>query len=270
MPFSLPSDTEQRAELLYTPNGQSLEFISFGYRNVLSDVLWFNAIGYFGKHFRSDQDYRWLYHMADIVTTLNPRATHVFEFASTMLSWEAGRPDQAVSLLGKAIKLNPDNWLYYYLRGFTNIFFLHKAEEAKEDFVAASRLPDAHPLVARLAAKSIATLTTPEAAIDFLKGTLSTTKDPDARKALEEKLKEAYLQIDLNLLTQALEIFRKSFGREPGELSELIAARIVLRLPLDPFGGQYYLDATTGRVRTTSNHKGISSFSKNGDTENGN
>ena len=250
-------DNRQSSEVLYLPNGKALNFLSFGYRNVLSNILWFNSISYFGRHFRSDQNYLWLFHMADLVTTLDPNALFAYEFVSTMLSWETNRPDQAVALLTKAIDHHPDNWRLYYLRGFTFMYFLREQENAQKDFIAASRRPSAPVFVARLASKVLVMQDNPEAAIDFLKGALMTMRDPGARSALEERLKEAYLEVDIKRLTQAVEIYRKQYNHPPDDINELVATGIVSTLPPDPFGGSYYIDVNTGGIRTTSNRKGI-------------
>jgi len=251
-------DEAQTSEVLYLPNGKALKFISFGYQNVLANVLWFNAISYFGKHYRSDQNYLWLFHMADLVTTLDPKAIFAYEFTSTMLSWEAGKPDQAVALLSKAIDSHPQNWKLWYIRGFTFMYFLHEPENAKKDFLKASELPGAHPLVARLASKVLAMQDSPEVAADFLKGALLTVRDPIARSALEERLKEAYLEIDLKRLGQAVQLFKNKTDRNPTEINELLSSGIVKSLPKDPFGGTYFLDPDTGEIKTTSQRNGLS------------
>ena len=86
----------------------------------------------------------------------------------------------------------------------------------------------------------------------------------NARAALEEKLKEAYLEIDLRNLDKAIEIFKNSFNRPPADVNELVAAKIVTSLPPDPFGGTYYIDEASGKVATTSINKGISDFIRHG------
>ena len=250
----VPSEDQSR-EVLYLPNGQGLAALSLGYRNVLSNILWFNAISYFGKHFRSDQNYEWLYHMSDLVTTLDPNAFYSYDFASTMLSWEAHKPDQAIALLSKAIEQHPARWKFYYLRGFTFIYFLKEADNAQRDFAYAATLPGAPSFLTRLAAKVFLLQDNPEAAIDFLKTALSTTQDPNARAALERRLREAYMDFNIMHLSEAVEAFKKKFNRNPEDISELLASGIVSTLPPDPFGGRYYLDPDTGAINSTSRTK---------------
>ncbi len=175
-------------EVLYLPSGKALHFVSFGYTNALSQVLWLNTISYFGKHFRLDQNYRWLAHMCTIVSDLNPQAEQVYHFCSAMLAWEANSPRESVAILSHGISVRPQDWYLYYLRGFVYMFFLHDAERARDDFVAAAKLPGVELFVVRLAAKKLAELESPQTAIEFLEEAMVRTKDPLARQALSNKL----------------------------------------------------------------------------------
>ena len=93
-------------EVLYLPSGKGLEFISFGYKNFFSDILWFKTISYFGKHFGDDKNYKWLGHMCNLVTDLNPNALHVFRFCSNMLSWESEKPKES------GFSFDVERWLF--------------------------------------------------------------------------------------------------------------------------------------------------------------
>lgn len=250
----------QEREALYLPSGKGLQAISFGYTNVLSDILWFNTINYFGKHHRSDQNYHWLAHMCNLVSDLNPRALHVYDFCGTMLAWEANNAQASIDLFSKAIKHHPSEWKLYYQRGFAYMFFMKDAERSQADFIKASTLPDAHPLVKRLAAKRLAASESADAAIEFLTDMLQHEKDDAGRSALESRLREAYYERDFQTLEKARDIFKEQTGRFPATLQEL-ADKGVLRSEFkDPFGGTYMIDAVTGEVTSTSKHKRITSF----------
>lgn len=248
-------DSTQMKEVLYLPSGIGLELMSFGYGNVLADLLWFNTINYFGKHYQDDQNYRWLHHMCDLVTTLDPRAFHVYEFGSTMLGWEMGAPDDAIKLLDKALLIFPDSWRIYYLRGFIYMFFKKDAARAQADFVKASKLPGVHYIVARLAAKSFTSQDDPETAISFLSEMIETTIEPSARQALEHRLREAIYERDHRMIERAVGIFKERHGRFPADIGELVSGGIMTKLPKDPFGGQYYLDGASAEAKSTTGRK---------------
>lgn len=237
---------------LYLPDVEAIKFISFGYRNAASHFMWFKTISYFGEHFSTDRDLRWLKHMCFLTLELDPQSRHAYQFCSNMLSWEADDPNGAVEILNKAVTNFPDEWLFLYLRGFTKHYFLKDNAGARDDFVASSHKNNAPSLVMRLAAKQLAQLNTPDAAIEFLSGMLATEKDKRAREALLGRLKEAVRSRDIGKLDQAVEIFAARTGSKPRHLDELVSSGIVTKVENDPFGGTYLIDETSGKVSSTS------------------
>ena len=255
----LTAEQRNAYEVLYLPSGEALQFTSFGYKTLLSDLLWFNSISYFGKHYGGDRNYRWLNHMCDLVTTLDPRKDFAYDFCSTILSWEAGAPEDSVRLLTRAIENFPDNWRYYYLRGFTRMFFLKDEAAARSDFLLASKLPDAHPIVARLLAKKMALSGNLEEALLFLGEMLSSSRNQFQQKALQERYQEVRYELDFQNLGKALKIYEQVTAEKPTALDDLVKRGIIRNLPRDPFGGAYYLDSNSGEIKSTSGHKRLGS-----------
>ena len=107
-----------------------------------------------------------------------------------MLAWEANEPKLSIALLNKVIEHRPNDWLYFYLRGFTAMFFLKDNESARKDFIAGARLPDAPPIMARLAARVASDEQNDREAEALLRDLIKTTPDPVSREALAHRLKE--------------------------------------------------------------------------------
>lgn len=242
-------------EALFLPHADVVTALSFGYRNALANLLWFNTINYFGRHHANDKNYRWLKHMCQLVTTLDPQAKHVYEFGSTMLAWEADAPRDGHELLGAAIQVFPEDWRLYYLRGFTSMYFLKDEEGAKADFLAASRLPGAHPVVIRLAAKKVGSLDDPQTAIDFIHSMLKIQTDPAARHTLEARLHELLFQRDQQQLAEARRRYVAAQGVEPETIQELVTHGILADIPLDPFGARYEIDSRSGEFRSVNSNR---------------
>jgi hypothetical protein len=185
-------------ETLYLPSGRGLKFMSFGYRNAVAGLFWLDTVSYFGRHYATDQEYRWLGHRCDLVTMLNPQVYDPYYFCSTMLAWETNQPQLAVMLLSKGMAAHPNDWFFPYLRGFYYMYFLKQTEAAKGDFVTASTKPNAHPIAARLAAKKISELDDPETAISFLRGMIQSSRDEFQRSELQSKLQELLKQREIS------------------------------------------------------------------------
>ncbi|MCI5066077.1 hypothetical protein MRY87_10165 [bacterium] len=243
-------------EVLYLPDGTGLELLSFGYKNVLSNYLWFKTVSYFGKHYRSDRNFQWLQHMCNLITDLNPYAEHVFTFCGTMLAWEVEAPQAAYDIYTKAIESSPEQWNYYYLRGFTSMYFLEDSISAERDLQKASEFPDVPAFVVRLAASKML-LSDPRQAQVFLSEMIRETRDEHQRAALIDKLKEVTLEVQFQEIERRIEFFAEQQGRPPSGIDELQEYGLISnqREVTDPYGGRFYIDQESGEVRTTSKKK---------------
>lgn len=240
-------------EPLYLPNGNALTLLSFGYRNALSNYLWMQTISYFGEHYRSDKQYKWFNHQCRLVTRLNPRSFDPFYLCTSLLAWEAGDPSAAISLLDDAVVAQPDTWIFFYFRGFYRMYFNHDHEGATHDFVEAAKRPDAHPIAARLASKTMAELESPQSAIQFLSAAMHAARDDNARRALQGRLHELVYENDLATLEHALQEMPTATS-----IADLVAAGRYRGALTDPFGGTYLIEG--GKVRSTSGHKRLSEY----------
>ena len=245
---------ESKIESLYLPKKEAVEIISLGYKNFVSHIIWFNTISYFGKHYKTDARYTWLSHMCELVTSLNPKAVHVYNFCSTMLSWEGKSPEKSISLLSKGIEANPDKWEFYYLRGFNHMYFLKDNLSAQKDFQKGATLPDAPIFLTRLATKKMALLDKPEEAISFLSNMIRNSKDPNQKAALQFRLEQVVDDLNINNLEKAVKIYRQKTGSFPKTLDILIKKGIMQNIPPDPWGNKYYIDSSTGSVTSDTNH----------------
>jgi tetratricopeptide (TPR) repeat protein len=177
-------------EVLYLPQVTAFAPLSLGYRNVLSDVFWFTTINYFGAHLNSDRNYKWLAHRCHLVTELKPKAFDVYSFCALMLAWEQNDPKAAINLLNRATDNFPDNWEFYYYRGFYYLYFLKDELNAKNDFLSASKLPGVPELVVALAARKTLDLENEQQAESILSEILNNNRDPIVKDVIERKLKE--------------------------------------------------------------------------------
>jgi tetratricopeptide (TPR) repeat protein len=243
-------------EVLYLPSIKALSFASFGYKNFLADLLWFKTISYFGKHHKRDQNYPWLKHICSLVTKLDPGARHVYEFGALILAWEANQPHESIALLDQAILDHPEYWKFWYLRGFNRMYFLSDTEGAASDFVKAAKLKDAPPMVASLAAKKLALNDgNPEHARDFLRDMIEQTQDPVARNALVQRYKEAQLEVEIQKIERAAQLFQERYQRKASKISELFNAGLLGSIEKDPFGGRYFIDSESFEVKSSSKRK---------------
>lgn len=186
---ALVSDEFSR-EALYLPSGEGLQVLSLGYRSALAHYVWFTTLNYFGKHYESDGDYKWLFHRCDLVTRLNPYLQHVYKFCSLMLAWEQKVPELSIKILSRAVGHFPSDWEFFYHRGFIYFFFLKDHELGRKDLIEAARLPGVPPGIASLATKKAIQEANREMAVDILQEMLSSANDPLVRDVIANRLRQ--------------------------------------------------------------------------------
>jgi len=245
----------ERADLIYLPPANFLRGASLGYQQALADLLWFRAISYFGRHYRSDRIYPWLASMCDAVTDLDPRAEYVYRFGGVILPWEADRVDDGIALLQKGARNVPESWQLHYMLGFSYYFFRDDLAAASQTLREASFLPGAPGFVTRLAAIVDAAHQGPNSAVDFLTELAGRDVNGEMREVIRQRIRELSLSEDIDSLEAAAREFQARAGRPPADLEEVVAAGLLPKIPEEPFGGRYDLDRGSGRVVSTSGHK---------------
>jgi hypothetical protein len=106
---SKPEDWNE-SRLTYLPSGRLLKPMVLGQREAAADLLWINAIVYFSEAYLEGKSYRWLGHMLDIVTTLNPYFIHAYEFGGVVLTKEKRELPKTLRLLDRGIETFPKDW----------------------------------------------------------------------------------------------------------------------------------------------------------------
>jgi len=248
---------EQSAPL-YLPKKEAVKAITLGYENFVSQLLWFSTLNYFGEKFISKESMPWFDHQCELVTDLNPRARHVFEFCGTLLSWIAKEPANANTILTKAIKSDPTYWRYYYLRGFNNWYFLEDLRAAKDDFSTASNLPEAPSFLVSLASRLMVKDGEEDNAIAFLKSSYVRTQDLNAKEAIAEKLNLAVIARDVRQFEEGIKKYKLKHGKAPVDLSVLESEGYIPILNNDPFGDSYQYDKEKGEVSSIQGGRGLS------------
>lgn len=177
-------------KLMYVPSGRVLKIVSLGFDEVMADILYIKMIDYFGNHVASDRTYVWLYHMADLVTTLDPKFKFPYVFAGLMLNLEANQYENARKIIVKGIREFPDDWYFHFILGIN--YFFHDADfvDAARSLENASKLPGSPPYLKDLAKKMRREGATRETALAFLKQLYLSFNNEDIRSILKERIRE--------------------------------------------------------------------------------
>jgi tetratricopeptide (TPR) repeat protein len=228
-------------EVLYISSPKALKKMSLGYDGLLADIYWTRAVQYFGA-----RRYDLLAPLLEITTTLDPHLLVAYEYGANFMA-PNGMPERAIELEEFGIRHNPNEWRLYYNEGFIRYMDLQDYAGAAEVFARGSRVPNAHPFLAVLAAKMAEHAGDRQMARMMWSTTYQTTKDKTVRANAAAHLRAFQVDEDVTNLEALTGRYQQQTGRFPSSFSELEAANLLRGTPTDPLGHPYKL-TPDGRV----------------------
>lgn len=137
---------------LYLPSGKFAQQASLGYRELAADMVWFQAVQYYGGYARSQHDLAYFSGLIDIVTDLDPHFVFPYVFGSVVLAQDLGDLERGIRVLKRGMERNPTNWELPFEIGFLYYTVERDRAAAAHYFDLASRMPGGADRAARFAA----------------------------------------------------------------------------------------------------------------------
>jgi tetratricopeptide (TPR) repeat protein len=244
------------------PKGEYLKPALLGYHHLGADILWLRLVQVIGKKRNTADEYEWMYHALDVITTLDPQYAYAYYAGGVILGDLANRPDLSIRLLDKGVKANPKVWNIPFLLGYNYYFLLGDPAMGAEYIMKAASLPDGPSYLPGLATRMAAEAGNPDTALAFLEARLRETQDPEMREVLAYRMNEVIIERDLRLLENAVEVYRTQQRALPATVTDLVVAGALPALPQEPFGGDYRLDPKTGSVSSSTHPERLRTFFK--------
>lgn len=248
--------------LAQLPKGEYLKPALLGYHHLGADILWLRLVQVVGEKRNSADEYEWMYHALDVLTTLDPQYAYAYYVGGVILGDIANRPDLSIRLLKKGVSANPAVWNIPFLLGYNHYFLLGDPAKGAEYIMKAARLPDGPAYLPGLATRMAAEAGSPDTAVAFLEARLRETQDPQTRESLANRMKEVIIERDVLMLERAVEAYRTQYRILPATVTDLVVAGALSILPEEPFGGDYRLDPKTGSVSSSTHPERLRTFFK--------
>src|SRR5579859_1413786 len=215
-------------DVLYIRSGKTLKRLSLGYSGLLADIYWTRAVQYFGAlHHEKAMRYRLLYPLLDITTQLDPHLTVAYEFGSIFLSQNppegAGEPENAVVLVRRGIRENPENWRLYADLGYIQALELHDYRAASQSFAEGSRIPGAREWMRVMAAATAEHGGEVETARYLWSRLFETADDPMLKQNAVKHLRAIQVDDDIARLEALAAEYKKRTGALPSSFNALIS-----------------------------------------------
>ncbi|TKB64768.1 MAG: hypothetical protein E8D47_11610 [Nitrospira sp.] len=237
------------------PRGELLRPALIGFHHLGADLIWLKIVQVLGEPVVTDQDYEWLYHALDVVTTLDPQYSYAYDVGGTILAELANRVDWSNQLLEKGVKANPAAWRLPFVLGFNYFFHLSDYVKAGEYMGQAAKIPGRPLYVDTLAARLYVEGGSPLLALQYLEVMIQQAEDPQLRVIYEEKYKEVVISRDLGTMDQALARYKQTRGRNPQTLADLVKEGYLAAVPEEPFGGEYRMNSETREIESSTHRE---------------
>jgi hypothetical protein len=137
---------------LYLPSGRFIQEASLGYRELTADIVWFQAVQYFGGYATSEHDLAYFNGLIDIVNELDPHFVFAYIFGAVVMAQDLGDFDRGIAVLKRGMGQNPRAWELPFEIGFLNYTVAHNDSAAGRYFDLASRMPGGGDRARRFAA----------------------------------------------------------------------------------------------------------------------
>ena len=255
IPFTGYMRTKPFVEKLgYVPQGEVLRFISADQKIMTADSLVLKTLFYFGSlvekstaKFIIPPDYFNIYKSIETAVKLDPYNLDAYYFAQAVIAWDAKRVKEANVLLEYGMKYR--NWDYQipFFLGFNYAYFLKDTQNAARFYKIAAEI-SGEPLLASLAGRYMYESGQTDLALAYLE-----TMERSARNAAIKK----NFQIRITAFREAKRIetairqYSMDTGTPPTAIADLLRKGYLERAPVDPYGGEFYIDEH-GQVRSTS------------------
>jgi tetratricopeptide (TPR) repeat protein len=244
-------DAEQSAnrveqEELMLRSGNLVKKLSLEYAPLVGAIYWTRVVQYYGEKHRLHQtNLELLWPLLDIATTLDPHLIPAYRFGSTFLSDRpprgAGQPEQAVQLLERGLKANPEEWRLYQDLGNVYYFDMRNFAKASEAYAEGSKNPNAYIWMKTMAAKIAAEGESPDTSYFLWQQVYEQATDPAIKKNAEVHLKLMRVELDLKAINQSADVYEKQAGHRAAHISELTQTGLIRGIAKDPEGYFYVL-----------------------------
>ena len=126
-------------EFCRIPEPSALRVMGLGHTQMMADLIWIQALSYFGSHFVADREYRWLERYVETVIELDPDFRKIYHWAGIVVMYGGQVIDNeavrtSIRFLELGVERFPDDWDLNFMLGVNYCWELapESEQEARE------------------------------------------------------------------------------------------------------------------------------------------
>lgn len=251
--------------------GEKLKDFSLGFNGLIADWYWVQTLQYIGNKLEKNRekgidindlrplDPKLLYPLLDNATSFDPNYYAAYEYGATVLP--AVDENQAVKIIEKGIKNNPNEWRFYNQLGYI-YWQTENYERAARAYSEGTKIKGAPDILKLMAAKMSSDGGSRETARQMYRQMFENAQDEQSKKNAELQLMKLDAINETEAINKVLQNFQAKNGRCVDSLSGIFPTLQTVKLPngrefridnsnnlVDPGGVPYSLDKTKCQVK---------------------
>jgi len=242
-------------KLGYLPNTNVLRYVSADHKELMGAALVMKVIMYFGGIAEKQQtnvivappDYARMSGILHGAVKLDPYNMDAYYFAQSFLTWEVKQYKIANDLLDYGMKYRTWDWMLPFFAGFNSAYFTKDYKKASEYYKLAGELSGSE-LYFSLAGRYMQESGQTGLAIAYLGSMVKGERNQAVKKNYQIRL-AAFKEV--RRIEIARDRYKEARGQLPTTVEQLLQGGFLSPAPVDPYGGQFYLEQD-GKVATTS------------------
>ena len=247
----LPTERTLEDGELFVPQPEVARVASLGFRNLVSDYYWLQALQVLGAATTDPSQNGPVFgRLLDVVTDLDPHVDHPYRFAGIWMTDSPESVRKADALLERGIEYHPDDWRNHFYQGFNRFFYLEENERAADALEKAAAIPGSPKYLPRLVARLRAGESGLDTSAAMLTELVHGSEDPFERAEYEKALDEVETERRARVLDAAREEFQRRFGQDIERVEDLAAGPepVLAVLPPEIHGWEWVIEPRTGRI----------------------
>lgn len=182
--------------LTYIPSGKYLKPVVLDFDEAVADLLWVRGMIYFADAYLNKRSYKWLSHIVDVVTTLNPRLHQAYEFAGVVLTKEKHELPKTLRILDRGIEQFQNDWKLRLYAAMGQLALDSNYARAAELLKPVASQEDVPGHIKTMCAKLIDKGGNRRVALAFLVDRYVESSNPIAQELFLDKIVKLYPNVD--------------------------------------------------------------------------
>lgn len=121
------------------PDGRVLRFASLGHNEAMADLVWLNALSFYGRYFYLDTNVTWLDPHVEAIVELDPKFRLVFEWAGSVIMYSGRIDNESIMAANRFLEIGaerfPLDWNIRFMLGVNYYYELLPTTEEELELV---------------------------------------------------------------------------------------------------------------------------------------